>query len=163
MKIKENTVVAMTYVLRDQNRIILDASIGRPFIFLQGHKNIIPGLERALNGLKAGDRKHIEVKPEDAYGHYDPNLRLTIPKEQFGEQTPEIGRQVQLNSQQGQPFLATIVGVQDNQVLLDANHPLAGKTLFYEIEIFEVREATPEEVNQGYPNIPGVTTPTPTA
>jgi FKBP-type peptidyl-prolyl cis-trans isomerase SlyD len=154
--IKEHSVVSMTYVLRDENRIILDASIGRPFVFLQGYNNIIPGLEKALMGLKVGDKKFVDVKAEEAYGQYDQNLRMTVPREQFGDQMPEIGRQVQLSSATGQPFLASIVAIQNNQVMLDANHPLAGKNLFYEVEIFEIRDATPEELKQGYPQMPGM-------
>ncbi len=153
--IKENSVVSMTYVLKDENRIILDASIGRPFVLLQGHKNIIPGLEKQLVGLKEGDKKNLVVSPDEGYGQYDPNLRMTIPRQQFGEQTPDRGRQVQLQSPNGQPFVATIVDVKDDQVFLDANHPLAGKTLHFEVDILEIRDATEEEIAHGHPHMPG--------
>ncbi len=150
--IKEDSVVAMTYVLRDANRIILDASIGRPFIYLQGRKQIIPGLEKAMLGLKPGDRKSVELPTEQGYGPYNPKLKMSLPKEQFGENIPEPGRQIQLSSN-GQPFLANVVGFEDDKVILDANHPLAGKSLFFEVDILEVREATPEELQQGAPAV----------
>lgn len=152
--IQQNSVVTMSYVLRDEDRIILDASIGQPFMFLQGHQNIIPGLEKALMGLKPGDRKSVTIPPEEGYGKPDPNLKITLPKEQFGKDTPEPGMQVQLNSPQGQPFMATIVEVTGNQIVLDANHPLAGKTLFFEVDIFDVRSASAEELAHGHPHDP---------
>jgi FKBP-type peptidyl-prolyl cis-trans isomerase SlyD len=151
--IKENSVVSMTYVLRDDKRMIMDASVGSAFMFLQGHQNIIPGLEKALMGLKPGDHKMVEVNPEDGYGNYNPEMKMSVPREQFGDNVPEVGRQIQLNSPNG-PFIATIVGIENDQVELDANHPLAGKKLFFEVDIMDVREATPDEIQHGHPHDP---------
>ncbi len=154
--IKENSVVTMTYVLRNAQRLILDASVGQPFLFLVGHKNVIAGLEKNVIGLKPGDRKSIEVPPEEGYGQYDPSLRISIPTQQFGTHNPEPGQQVQMKSPDGQPFLATVIELQGGNTLLDANHPLAGETLYFDLEILDVRDATTEEIRHGHPHHPGM-------
>jgi FKBP-type peptidyl-prolyl cis-trans isomerase SlyD len=148
--ITKDKVVAMTYILKDEDGNILDESGNESFEFLQGHQNIIPGLEKALNGLNPGDRKNVEVSPDEAYGEYDPELRFSIEKQQFGGQSPESGMMIQLTSPQGQPFVASVVEVDDKLVHLDANHPLAGKKLHFAVEIVNVRDASEEELAHGH-------------
>src|SRR5262249_52864143 len=127
---------------------------GHPLEFLQGHKNIIPGLEKAIAGLKVGDKKLVEIKPDEGYGDYDPELRFSMPLEQFGGQKPEPGLVVQLTSNQGETFRAQVVGVEGDNVVLDANHPLAGQELFFDVEITSVRDASQEELSHGHPHGP---------
>lgn len=151
--ITENKVVSMNYTLKDDAGQVLDASNGEPLSYLQGHGNIIPGLERELAGLKPGDSKHVTVQPEEAYGQYNPELKFELPMEQFGGDKPEPGAMVQLQSPAG-ALMATIEKVDASMVTLDANHPLAGQQLHFDVEITEVRDATPEEIQHGHPHGP---------
>lgn len=152
--ITKDQVVSLQYTLRDDAGNVLDASNGNALVYLHGHNNIIPGLEKELNGMKAGDKKKVTVGPDDAYGQYDPELKFALPREQFADQAPQAGMMVQLQSQQGQ-IIARIENVDDKQVQLDANHPLAGQTLHFEVEVAEIREATSEELSHGHPHGPG--------
>lgn len=153
--IAENKVVSMNYTLKDKDGNVLDASQGEPLQYLQGHQNIIPGLERELAGLKAGDKKQVQVQPQDGYGDYNAELRMSISTEQFAPgEKPEVGMMVQFDSPQG-PLMARIVSLEDNQVQLDMNHPLAGEVLFFDVEITEVRDASQEELQHGHPHGPG--------
>lgn len=150
-----NRVVSMYYTLKDDAGSLLDASrAGEPFEYLEGHQNIIPALEKALSGLNAGDKKQIALSPSEGYGDYDPNLSFAVPITQFGGQTPEVGMQIQLSTANGQNFIANVVRIQNNEVVLDANHPLAGKSLHFDIEIAGTREATQEELAHGHPHGP---------
>ena len=151
--ITRDTVVAMNYTLTDTAGNILDASQGEPMEYLQGHQNIIPGLEKALEGLKIGDRKQVTVQPEDAYGRHNPELIFGLPLEQFGGQAPQSGMVVQLQSPEG-AMMATIVKVENNEVTLDANHPLAGQVLNFDVEIISLRSASTEELSHGHPHGP---------
>lgn len=152
--IKENTVVSMNYTLKDEEGTILDSSEGQPLDFLQGHHNIIRGLEKAVTGLAVGDKKQVVITPEEGYGQYNPELQFSLPMEQFQGGTPEPGMMIQLSSRNGQNFLARVIAVQNNLVTMDANHPLAGQNLYFDIEITGIREATPEEIAHGHPHGP---------
>jgi len=151
--ITRDTVVAMNYTLTDTTGNILDASQGEPMEYLQGHQNIIPGLEQALEGLKVGDRKQVTVQPEEAYGKHNPELIFALPLDQFGGQAPQAGMVVQLQSPEG-AMMATIVKVENNEVTLDANHPLAGQVLNFDVEIISLRSASSEELSHGHPHGP---------
>jgi FKBP-type peptidyl-prolyl cis-trans isomerase SlyD len=122
--------------------------------YLQGHDNIIPGLERELAGLKAGDKKKVVVPATDAYGVHNPELIFSLPRTQFGGETPDAGMVVQMQSEEG-VMMATVVEVSDEQIMLDANHPLAGQELHFDVEIVDVRPATQEELSHGHPHGPG--------
>jgi FKBP-type peptidyl-prolyl cis-trans isomerase SlyD len=152
--IKENDVVAINYTLTDEEGKLLDSSDGEPMEFLQGHQNIIPGLEKELTGLNVGDKKKVVVPPEQGYGHYNPELQFELPIEQFGQEQPQTGMMLQLSSNTGESFMAKIIRVQNDRVIMDANHPLAGKSLHFDVEITAVREATPDELTHGHPHGP---------
>src|SRR5687767_868164 len=124
--ISNDKIVSMNYVLKDPSGNILDASQEQPLQYLQGHHNIIPGLEKELAGMKAGDRKKVIVQPTDGYGQRNPELVFSLPLDQFGGQMPQAGMMVQLESPEG-TIMATIVSVDNQKVNLDANHPLAGQ------------------------------------
>lgn len=151
--VTRDMVVSMNYVLTDQAGNVLDASAGQPLEYLQGHQNIIPGLERELEGLQPGDKKNVTVQPEEGYGQPNPELLFSLPREQFGEQNVQAGMMVSLHSPEG-ILNARIVSVEPNQINMDANHPLAGQVLNFEVEITGVRPASQEEVAHGHPHGP---------
>lgn len=151
--IAANMVVSMNYTLTDPSGKTLDASGDEPLEYLQGHQNIIPGLERELAGLKVGERKQVVVQPEDGYGVRNEELVFSLPRTQFGGETPEAGMMVQLQSEEG-VMMATIVSVNEQEIALDANHPMAGQTLHFDIEIVGIRSASDEEMSHGHPHGP---------
>jgi len=148
--ITKDMVVSFNYTLTDESGTTLDQSGGEPLAYLHGHQNIIPGLENELANLNKGDKKKVTVPPDQGYGTYNAQLRFTLPKTQLGGE-PEVGMMVQMSSPEGS-VLATIVGMEDDQVHLDANHPLAGKTLHFDVEITDIRKATAEELEHGHPH-----------
>lgn len=153
--IAKDMVVSMNYTLKDKQGEVIDASGEEPLQYLQGHQNIIPGLEAALEGLKPGDKKQVVVPAEQGYGTYNDELKVTIPKAQFNQgEEPEVGMLVQLDSPQG-PMMAQIISIEENSVHLDLNHPLAGEELHFEVEIAAIREASQEELAHGHPHGPG--------
>jgi FKBP-type peptidyl-prolyl cis-trans isomerase SlyD len=151
--ITKDMVVSMNYTLKDESGNVLDASNGQPLEYLQGHNNIIPGLEKELSGLNVGDKKQVKVTPEEGYGQYDPGLKFTIGLDQFQGQQPQPGMMVQMESEEG-VMMAKIVGIEEQKVVLDANHPLAGQPLFFDVEIAGVRPASSEEIAHGHPHGP---------
>jgi FKBP-type peptidyl-prolyl cis-trans isomerase SlyD len=147
MRIDRDRVVRMHYTLRDERGATLESSHGSdPLSYLHGSGQIIPGLERALQGEAAGTRREITVAPHDAYGELDPSARVRIPLADFPsglELAP--GVEVQAETPDG-PLDFLVVSVDGDTALLDANHPLAGKTLTFDVEIVDVRPATPDEI-----------------
>ena len=153
LTIAPDMIVGMKYTLRDAAGTVLDASEEAPLHYLQGHQNIIPGLERELAGLKVGDSKKIVVAAVDGYGEQSDDLLFSLPRAQFDGQAPEPGMMVQMESEEG-AMMATIVSVDEQQITLDANHPLAGKELHFEVTIAEIRAASAEELSHGHPHGP---------
>lgn len=147
MTIKKHSVVTMHYTLTNENKQTLDSSVGSdPLTYLHGAQNIIPGLESALEGKKAGDKLNVTVPPEKAYGNYDPKMIQVVPKSEFQDiPNLQVGMQFHVEGNHG-PMLLTIKEIKDKEVVLDANHPLAGATLHFEVEITEVRDATDQEI-----------------
>ncbi len=153
MQIANDKVVTMHYKLSLGSGEILDSSFERnaPFSFIAGHNQIIPGLEKSLMGMKAGDKKAIEVQPDEGYGERDDNLVQIVPREQIPEEIELFeGKVLQAQGPQGVPLEVTVVKVTDEEVTIDMNHPLAGQTLHFDVEIMEVRDATPEELEHGH-------------
>jgi FKBP-type peptidyl-prolyl cis-trans isomerase SlyD len=151
--VSPDKVIKMNYTLTDATGNVLDSSQEEPMEYLQGHQNIIPGLENALEGLKPGDKKQVTVQPEQGYGTHNPELIFGLPLTQFGEEAPQPGMVVQLQSEEG-VMMATIVKQEGDQIILDANHPLAGQVLNFDVEILGIREASPEELTHGHPHGP---------
>lgn len=151
MKIQDNCVVAIHYTLTNDQGDVLDTSEGRePLRYLQGHGNIIPGLERALAGLSAGDRANVVVEPEEAYGPKQDMLIQAVPREAFdGIDTIEVGMQFQAQTAQG-PIPVTVIAVDEETVTLDGNHELAGVRLNFAVQVTDVRAASAEEINHGH-------------
>jgi FKBP-type peptidyl-prolyl cis-trans isomerase SlyD len=153
--IEKNRVVTLNYTLRDEQGNVLDASSGRrPLSYLHGKGNIIPGLEQALAGKAAGDKLDVTVAPEQGYGPRDERLVQIVPRTKFGEvQDISPGMQVRVSGPQG-PRVVTVVRVDRDFVTIDGNHPLAGRTLHFSVEIAEVRKASHEEVAHGHAHGP---------
>lgn len=145
-------VVGLEYTLRLDNGQVVDHSEGRgPLQFLQGHGHIIPGLEKELYGMGLGEEKQIVVSPEEGYGQRTPDAVQELPRSAFPQDAEiEPGMAVQLVDQAGQPHMAFVEEVRDDAVLLDLNHPLAGETLHFEVEVATLRQATEEELEHGH-------------
>ena len=158
MQIAPNTVVTMTYTLTNAEGQVLDqVDASHPFVYMQGAHNIIPGLEQALAGKQAGDTAVVTVQPEDAYGEYNEQLTQQVPRQMFGN-VPEdqlvVGAQFQAQTNGGVEII-TIADVDGDMITIDANHPLAGETLTFDVRILDVRAATPEEIEHGHAHGPG--------
>lgn len=151
MQIAENKVAVVNYVLRDDEGTILDQSEDGSFGYLHGAQNIITGLENALAGKSAGDEVSVSIAPEDAYGPKMEEAIQEVPRDMFPEDAEiEPGMQFQAQTPEGQMMALTIVEVKEDVVVTDANHPLAGRTLNFEVKIIEVRDATEEEISHGH-------------
>ncbi len=151
MQIAKNAVVAIDYTLRDTDGEVLDASPeGQPLQYLHGAGNIIPGLEKALEGKAAGDDVDVSIPPADAYGERDERLQQDVPKSMFeGVEQIEAGMRFQAQTQSG-PQVVTVAAVTGDQVTVDANHPLAGQTLNFKVKVSDVRAASDEEIEHGH-------------
>ncbi len=151
MEITNGTVVAMQYSLKDDEGTLLDQSQpGQPLVYLHGHRNIIPGLEAALEGKREGDALDVRIAPGEAYGERNPALEQVVSRERFqGIDSVEAGMQFQASTDQG-PVSVRVVEVKDDDVTVDGNHPLAGKHLNFEVTVAGVREASPEELAHGH-------------
>jgi len=154
--IEKNRVVMLHYTLRDEQGAVIDSSSGRgPLSYLHGKGNIIAGLEQALAGKSAGDKLDVTVAPEQGYGRRDDRLVQIVPRNRFGEVSElKPGMQVRASGSQG-ARLVTVVRVERDFVTVDGNHPLAGRTLHFSVEVAEVRKATHEEVSHGHVHGPG--------
>lgn len=152
MKITTNSVVSLDYTLKNNKGEVLDSSEGRaPLVYLHGVGALIPGLENAIEGLSKGDVKNVVVQPEDGYGTRSEEMIHVVPANGFQGDISElqIGLQVQLDTEQG-PTIATIAKVENDEVTLDLNHPLAGEVLTFDITVADVRTATPDELAHGH-------------
>ncbi len=152
MQIRENCVVSIHYTLTNGAGDQLDSSSGQdPFTYLHGARGIIPGLERALEGKSPGDEFQVTIPPAEAYGEVNEGLIQSIPREAFaGIDNLEPGMQFQTRDPNGQTLNITIREVADDSVRIDANHPLAGQALHFDVSITGVREATEEELEHGH-------------
>ncbi|MCE8032506.1 MAG: peptidylprolyl isomerase [Halomonas sp.] len=151
MQIAQNSVVAFHYTLTNDAGEVLDSSEGRqPLTYLHGAGNIIPGLEKQLEGREAGDKLNVTVAPEEGYGEVQPQLVQEVPRDAFqGVESVEPGMQFQAQTQGG-PLMVTVTKVEGDTVTVDGNHPLAGQKLNFDVEIAEVREASQEEIEHGH-------------
>jgi FKBP-type peptidyl-prolyl cis-trans isomerase SlyD len=123
--------------------------------YLHGHASIIPGLEKALEGKSSGDHLIVHVKPEDAYGPHEQQMVQSVPRERFkGITDMQPGMQFQANTPSG-PRVVTVVSFDESSVRIDANHPLAGVPLTFDVTIVDVRDPTPEELSHGHVHGPG--------
>lgn len=152
MQVSENTVVSIHYDLTDNQGETLDSSRQReePLAYLHGSGNIIPGLEKALEGKAQGDAMKVTIEPADAYGEPQEALIQEVPRDMLqGIDNLEVGMQLQASSDQGQ-HTVVVREIKDDAVTIDANHPLAGVTLNFDVEVVGIREASKEEIEHGH-------------
>ena len=157
MQISKNKVATIDYTLTNPDGQVLDTSKGaQPLTYLHGVGGIIPGLENALEGKAKGEQVVVTIPPEQAYGTRNDQLIQEVPRKAFqGVQNIQPGMQFRAQGPQGQMQVVTVVGVQDETVRVDANHPLAGVTLNFDVNVVDVRDATQDELAHGHVHGPG--------
>lgn len=150
MQITDNTAVSFHYTLTNNSGEQLDSSIGsEPLLYLHGAGNIIPGLEAALVGKKAGDKLNVSIEPEHAYGLIDENMVQVVSKKMFEGMDVEVGMQFHADVSYGSGVI-TITAIDGDDVTIDGNHPLAGEHLNFDVEVVDVRPATADEIAHGH-------------
>jgi len=151
MQIDKHAVVTIDYTLTNEQGEVIDTSKNsQPLAYLHGTGNIIPGLEEALEGKSSGDEVEVSIPPEKAYGEHDEQLKQVVPRDRFeGVEQLEVGMQFQAQTEGG-ARIVTISGIDGDDVTVDANHPLAGETLHFEVAVRDVREATADEIEHGH-------------
>ena len=152
LMIGKHSVVSIHYTLKDDDGEIMDSSEGKdPLAYLHGANNLIPGLEDELQGKTAGAKFQATIEPKDAYGDINEEFVQTISKQMFqGADEIKPGMTFTAQGEGGQQRQVRVVGVEGDNVTIDANHPMAGKTLHFDVEVVEVREATPQELEHGH-------------
>jgi FKBP-type peptidyl-prolyl cis-trans isomerase SlyD len=156
MQIAKNKVVSIDYTLTNAKGEVLDkSSKGQPLQYIQGQGHLIPGLERVLEGKGAGDAVKAAIPAKDAYGDRDEELMQIIPKDSFAE-IPDlkVGMELEAEGDDGVRVI-TVVGIEEDRVVVDGNHPLAGMDLNFDVTIVGVRDATEDELGHGHVHGPG--------
>jgi FKBP-type peptidyl-prolyl cis-trans isomerase SlyD len=144
--VEKDVVVTLDYSL-EVNGNLIDSG---PIQFIQGHGNIIPGLEKQIEGMRLGDEKEVWVKSEDAYGDYDPELEVEVSRQSFPEDFEiKLGQPMRMQDGQGHIFTGVAVAISDESVTMNMNHPLAGKDLLFKTRVTDLRPATSEEISRG--------------
>lgn len=151
MTVAQNKVVSIHYTLKDPEGQVIDQSADdQPLAYLHGASNIIPGLETALEGKDVGEKMSVTVEPDEGYGMSDEALIQEVPRDAFqGVEDIQPGMRFQADSSNG-PMVVTVVSADENTVKVDGNHPLAGMTLTFDVEIADVRDASEEELTHGH-------------
>ena len=152
MKVEKGSVVSVDYELHLGDGVVVDASVpGEPMSYIHGEGQIVPGLEHALDGLSAGEAKQVVVSPEDGYGDHDARGLQEVPKNAFpAEMEPQVGMELMAEGPQGQTVPFVVREVKPESIVIDLNHPLAGRTLHFAVTVREVRTATAEEIHHGH-------------
>ena len=151
MQIADQKVVTLHYTLTDNEGTVIDQSDDGSFAYLHGASNIIPGLENALAGKTAGDELTVSVAPEEAYGMRDEAMLQQVPKNMFEDASQiAVGTQFHAQGPNGEMLVVTVMEVQDEHVVVDGNHPLAGVDLNFDVKIIDVRDASEEEIAHGH-------------
>jgi FKBP-type peptidyl-prolyl cis-trans isomerase SlyD len=151
MQVADNMAVSIHYTLTNDDGEVLDSSIGdEALVYLHGVGNIIPGLEKALHGKVAGDKFNVRIAPEDAYGELMEDMIQVISRDMFeGIDNIEVGMQFNADVSSGSGVV-TVVNIEDDDITIDGNHPLAGLALTFDVEVIDVRAATQEETAHGH-------------
>ena len=157
MQIAKDSVVSIEYRLHlGDGKIIDESEPGDPLVYLHGYEEIVPGLEKALEGKKAGESLKVVVEPKDGYGEYDPDGVEEVPREDFpADMELEAGGIVSATDEDGDDVEFLVKEVRPKTVVIDFNDPMAGKTLHFEVTVREVRAATKEELEHGHAHAPG--------
>lgn len=152
MAIEQNKVVTLNFTLKDDEGNILDSTeTGGLFSYISGKNMILPKLEEAVNNMIIGTRKQLKFEAKDGYGDYNEDAVQVVGKENFPEDfILEAGMEYMASNPDGVQMPFIITNVEDETVTIDFNHPLAGKNLNFDIELVDVRDATPEELAHGH-------------
>ncbi|MBI1258467.1 MAG: peptidylprolyl isomerase [Chloroflexi bacterium] len=150
-KITDGLVVSLNYILTVDGETLAQTDADDPMEYLHGAEEILPGLERALDGKQVGDKFSVTLQPEDAYGDYDDEDVEEIDRADIPNVDElDIGMVVEVEDEDGYAYMAQVREIGDKVVTLDFNPPLAGKTLTYDVEVMAIREATAEELEHGH-------------
>jgi FKBP-type peptidyl-prolyl cis-trans isomerase 2 len=142
--IQEGSVVDLEFTLSDPQGDVIQSTKGNdPFTYTHGQGQLIPALEKQLSGMKVGDEKNIQLIPGDAYGNVDPEAFHEIPRDKVPPQGLKVGAILTGTDPQGNPFQARVHQVKEDKVVMDFNHPLAGKALVFDIKIVAIKGADP--------------------
>ncbi len=156
MKIANKTVVTVSYVVTDEeDKVVGRTDPKRPVVALVGSNYLVPGLEKALMGREKGDEFTIKLQPAEAFGEFNPGLVQTIDRSLFGVFPVAEGHTFEADTSSG-PRLVVVKEVREHEVVVDGNHPLAGKVLNFFVTVDDVREATEEEIAHGHAHRDGV-------
>jgi len=157
MLITSQKVVTFEYTLKNSDGEVIETSDGgEPHTYLHGAQEIIPGLERAMEGLSAGDERDVVVEPADAYGEHEEEGVFAVPRAAFpGDVKVAVGDTLMGEDDEGNPVPVHVVELREDAIIVDANHPLAGERLHYHIAVRDVRDATAEELEHGHSHGPG--------
>jgi FKBP-type peptidyl-prolyl cis-trans isomerase SlyD len=149
--VENNVVVSLEYKLTVDGEVVDSSEETGPIEFIQGSGEIIPGLERGIQGMRVDENRNVVVSASDGYGEYDPSGIVSVPREQFPEDmTLEPGVQLVVKDQEGNTLDASVAEIQEQSVLLDFNHPLAGKDLSFDVTVLDLRSPTDEEIAHGH-------------
>lgn len=155
MQLGKNKVATINYTLKDNEGNKIDESRDNSFNYLHGAGNIISGLENALEGSETGDKVEVVVEPADAYGERNPQNVHKVPLNLFPDNVEvKAGMSFRATAEEGQGVTVTVVSVEGDEAVVDANHPLAGVTLHFDVEVMDVREASDEEISHGHAHDP---------
>ncbi len=155
-EVADGRVIEIEYTLTNPQGEVLDASEGEPLAYLHGADNIVPGLENALVGKSVGDKLDVVVPPAEGYGERQGPGPQGIPRTSFPADADIVpGMSFAVETEDGQLMPLWVVGLEADQVMVDANHPLAGVALHFAVEIVGIRDARAEELEHGHPHGPG--------
>lgn len=151
--VKDGMLVSIEYTLKGADGKVLDTSKDQgPLKYVHGQRRMIPGLEKELTGMKVGGEKNVTVKPEDAYGPVNKNAFQEIPREKLPPNGLKIGAILQGQDDQGRPMKARVHEIKEKSVIIDMNHPMAGKTLYFNVKVVDVQLAPPPPPAHGAPS-----------
>ena len=140
--VKDGSVVSLQYSLSEENGSLIESNKGKdPLKYTHGSKQIVPGLEKELTGMKVGGEKRVKVKPEDGYGLVNPKAFQEVAKEQIPANGMKVGATLAAKGPQGQEIPVRIHEIKEKTVVLDLNHPMAGKTLLFDIKILDIQRS----------------------
>lgn len=152
-----NKAVAIHFTLTLDSGEVVDSSDGQePLLYLQGHGNVVPGLEQALEGKTVGEKITVVVPPADGFGERHPAGVQEVPRSDFPDDVEfEVGMQFAFEGEEEEVAPGWVTAFTDDTVTIDLNHPLAGQCLHFDVEIAEIRDATTVELEHGHPHGPG--------
>ena len=150
-KVEDGVVVSMEYTLHVDGELLDSSDEQGPLQFLVGYGNIIPGLEEEMRGMKIGDSKDVVVEPENGYGEFDSEAFMKVPRTDFPKDMPmEVDTELTVRDEEGNSRYARVDSIEDDNVTLNFNHPLAGDELRFHVKVVALRDPTEEELEHGH-------------